>query len=726
MATLSDVIRRILISAKAEGVDQTAASLNKLAGAQGNVAIASTKTEKSLLSVQGKLANLKRSVDEEYRSELQLAKAEKIVNEARAEGLIGITEQNRLLGLASDKFKATGESAKLMGERMETAKDLARGLVTGLGAGLALAGLAEIPGKIKEAVEAAAGTANTADILGTTTTELQKLQYAAKLTDVSTDSLNEALTRFSINLGKAQMGSGALSKILKENGVVISGDLLTDLERYSNLIQGATSSEQKNLLTTAAFGKGASELGRMVGGGADHLRDLTDEATKAGAVLSDETLQGAREVNDEFVKLQAQLDVSFEGFMLNIAPELLTVLGAITGAVQLANAAISAGKWAVEQALPIADRSSEHIEQELSQQQAILNRTAGGNHYSVDASGRITNADPMRSSMSDSGRAAASATVAADEAELAHRRAAAVSGFADTNGGSGWGTLPGATKTPPPPGQAGAKAANQYRELIAGAQGETDALNAQSAALGKTTVEATALEQQSKLLAQANKDGIKLSPDQVAAIDAQAQAYAEAKAQLEQLTAIYDTGKQATEDFFSTFKSDLENGTNLWQSFGDAASRVLDDIADKALQMAADGIWDNIFGALSGGGSTSGGGGILSSILGAFAGGGGAGLPAMYASGTDFAPGGLAMVGERGPEIVSLPRGAQVTSAGQSMAMLTAANGNGGGTVIHYHIDARGGELGVETKIVNALDAYDRHKLPSSVARINRAPTRRG
>lgn len=39
-----------------------------------------------------------------------------------------------------------------------------------------------------------------------------------------------------------------------------------------------------------------------------------------------------------------------------------------------------------------------------------------------------------------------------------------------------------------------------------------------------------------------------------------------------------------------------------------------------------------------------------------------------YAGGTDFHPGGLAMVGERGPEIVSLPRGAQVYRNGTGPA----------------------------------------------------------
>lgn len=47
-----------------------------------------------------------------------------------------------------------------------------------------------------------------------------------------------------------------------------------------------------------------------------------------------------------------------------------------------------------------------------------------------------------------------------------------------------------------------------------------------------------------------------------------------------------------------------------------------------------------------------------------------------FASGTNFAPGGLAMVGEQGPELVNLPRGSQVLSASRTSAM-----GSGGSTV---------------------------------------------
>lgn len=45
-----------------------------------------------------------------------------------------------------------------------------------------------------------------------------------------------------------------------------------------------------------------------------------------------------------------------------------------------------------------------------------------------------------------------------------------------------------------------------------------------------------------------------------------------------------------------------------------------------------------------------------------------------FAVGTRFAPGGMALVGERGPEMVSLPRGSQVLPAAQTSAMLGGKN----------------------------------------------------
>ena len=67
---------------------------------------------------------------------------------------------------------------------------------------------------------------------------------------------------------------------------------------------------------------------------------------------------------------------------------------------------------------------------------------------------------------------------------------------------------------------------------------------------------------------------------------------------------------------------------------------------------------------------------------------GNSGFPG-FANGTDFAPGGLAWVGERGPELVNLPRGSQVTPnhalsglGGGKLQVEVIANNNGFGAIV--------------------------------------------
>jgi hypothetical protein len=62
-----------------------------------------------------------------------------------------------------------------------------------------------------------------------------------------------------------------------------------------------------------------------------------------------------------------------------------------------------------------------------------------------------------------------------------------------------------------------------------------------------------------------------------------------------------------------------------------------------------------------------------------------------YAKGTNFAPGGLAVVGEEGPELINLPRGSKVNTANQTKQML------GGGSPINIILNYKGD---------NHLEAY--------------------
>ncbi len=56
-----------------------------------------------------------------------------------------------------------------------------------------------------------------------------------------------------------------------------------------------------------------------------------------------------------------------------------------------------------------------------------------------------------------------------------------------------------------------------------------------------------------------------------------------------------------------------------------------------------------------------------------------------YAEGTANHPGGLAIVGERGPELVNLPRGSQVIPAQKTEALLAQRTGGASVHIENFH-----------------------------------------
>lgn len=109
-------------------------------------------------------------------------------------------------------------------------------------------------------------------------------------------------------------------------------------------------------------------------------------------------------------------------------------------------------------------------------------------------------------------------------------------------------------------------------------------------------------------------------------------------------------------DLARSFTDVILHGENL----GDSLVNVFDRFASKIL----DDLFNNLFDGILGGG---GGGGLL----------GGVGKLLGFAEGTPSAPRGLAMVGERGPELVNFRGGERVWPNGEGPAL------GGGGNVYH-------------------------------------------
>lgn len=238
--------------------------------------------------------------------------------------------------------------------------------------------------------------------------------------------------------------------------------------------------------------------------------------------------------------------------------------------------------------------------------------------------------------------------------------------------------LPGAG-----PSKGALKAAANYADITRGAKEFIAAQQLEAQALGMTAEAANRLRYEQDLLNKAANDNLKLTPAQRNELSALATEMAAVEERTRSLSEWYDIGRTAFGGFMSDFKRDLMSGTSLWESFGNAAGKALDSIADRALSMAANGIFDMIFGSLFGGlgGGNSLGGGW--GVAGGFGGRGIFGIPGLATGGT-VTGAGLSWVGEQGPELLRLPQGAQVIPNGPSVAMAAnqnAANSNGQVTV---------------------------------------------
>lgn len=114
------------------------------------------------------------------------------------------------------------------------------------------------------------------------------------------------------------------------------------------------------------------------------------------------------------------------------------------------------------------------------------------------------------------------------------------------------------------------------------------------------------------------------------------------------------------------FIDDIRSG-GIREALGNQFERATERLIDKLIEglMAVD--WS----ALIKGGKQAGAGDWLQTALSWF------NKPGTNANGTDYWSGGLSWVGERGPELVDLPRGARVLDHQRSMALAATAGGDG-------------------------------------------------
>ena len=194
----------------------------------------------------------------------------------------------------------------------------------GLGVGILSTELIQLPGIIRNLVAEASTLAKTADLIGLSTDELQRLQFGFQLAGVEVSKTEDALKQFDKRLSEAQTKGGMLADILKANGIALNDtkgrmrpvlDLLKD---YAGLIQRAGSEQDKLSLANEAFGRSGAELVLALRGGADGVRDLMREADRAGGVIDEELLRRAETLDDDLARLWRRFEINGKSAMLSV------------------------------------------------------------------------------------------------------------------------------------------------------------------------------------------------------------------------------------------------------------------------------------------------------------------------------------------------------------------------------------------------------------------------
>jgi len=602
------------------------------------------------------------------RLEAQMRSYEREMNRARTITARNMRAIEKDTVTSGQKFTAIMTSA---GQRA------ANGLMTGLavlGAGGLVAGIG-FQALVDTARAAAGELAKIGDVagkIGVTAEQLQALQFASEQNAGSVEAVNSGLTRFAAGLADASAGGGELYKILQANNVAFtdaSGKLLpttTLLERYADLVKNARTPQEQLELAVRAFGRAAGpELLGLLKQGSSGLQEMMQHARDSGAVLDNELIAKAQEIDDKFAAISRTVGQQVKGAIVSAASalsEFSSILDKVRNyQTQLGNPNAPTGEQYRQDA-------------RIKELQGLLARQNGRRTSTTSAfESELRDLIELR-------KQTALKNLPAPQIQAQPKLPSLVGTEAPQ---------PAKPTILPASGDGMSKAqkeaerlAESYQQMVLVANQRIENLRLEQQTLGLTTAEAERLRFEQDLLNDAQRDGITLTDAQRATISQLAATYGTLSAALETAEEAHAKQQQMMQDFqgiatesLQGIAADIMAGVDAAEALDNALKRVAARLIDMALDQAITSLFKNMNGA--------GGGNILSSIIGAVTG--------QRASGGSVQSGGTYLVGENGPELLRMGRNGMIKPNS-----VVGRGGGGGGVEVHVH-EAEGTRSGVRT-----------------------------
>ena len=285
--TSLDVIRTLTVRAVPEGFSETERALKGLASTYGETAKVTETASRRSLSASKDYERLRTSVDATYRSQQQFAKGQSTLDRAMQQGVIGAAEHARMVGLLRERYASASAASNVSRAAMQelrTGAMMASGSLgsmgsvltslgpVGIAVGLALGGVALAVHQMVQASVAFADKAGKlvdfAETTGLSTDALQGLHKAASQVGLTADQVGHNIERFTAKFSEMRRGVGQLHEQILAVNPALAREMMEArsvaeaFDLYNKAISQANELDRVRL-ARAGFGRAGAGMIRI-------------------------------------------------------------------------------------------------------------------------------------------------------------------------------------------------------------------------------------------------------------------------------------------------------------------------------------------------------------------------------------------------------------------------------------------------------------------------------
>lgn len=204
------------------------------------------------------------------------------------------------------------------------------------GAFAAVASLSFLVNSAKDAANFGDEITKTSQKTGIATDKLQELQFAAKMNDVSSGTLEVSLKKLGKAMEAASAGGKEQADAFRRVGIDakdLAGMKLDDvLGKVADKFAASKDGTTKATLAMELFGRAGTELIPMLNNGSASIEQLKQKAHELGTVMDEQTVAAASNLDYQFKLINAQSEVTKRSLGVSLIPVMTQLTAAFADA----------------------------------------------------------------------------------------------------------------------------------------------------------------------------------------------------------------------------------------------------------------------------------------------------------------------------------------------------------------------------------------------------------